>query len=414
MKQSQLFTKTKKDISSEITSINAQLLTRAGFIDQLTAGVYTMLPLGLRVLQKVEHIIREEMNAIGGQEILMPTLQPKELWEQTDRWDHIDILFKLTGSGDKEYTLGSTHEEVVTPLLQKFLFSYKDFPTYTYQIQTKFRDEARAKSGLLRGREFRMKDLYSFHTDQADLDTYYVRVTAAYHTIYKRCGLGDKTIKTYASGGAFSKYSHEFQTLSDVGEDHIYVCHPCNVAINKEIIEDLKQTCPECGNTDLEEKQAIEVGNIFKLGTKFTDAFGLTYANKEGKEETALMGCYGIGPSRVIGTIVEVHHDDNGIIWPAAVAPFQVHLISLCRDEDVPTADALYAHLTASAIEVLYDERQDISAGQKFADSDLIGIPIRIVISKRTLEQHTVEIKKRTEEETHIISIDDILTHLGA
>lgn len=413
MRQSQLFTKTKKQVSSDITSINAQLLLRAGFVDQLTQGVYTMLPLGLRVLQKVEHIIREEMNTIGGQEILMPTLQPRELWDTTGRWDAIDVLFKLTGSGDKEYTLGSTHEEVVTPLLQKFLLSYKDFPQYTYQIQTKFRDEARAKSGLLRGREFRMKDLYSFHTSQEDLDAYYDQVTAAYHTIYRRCGLGESTVVTYASGGAFSKYSHEFQTISDVGEDTIYLCESCRVAINQEIIEDLQHTCPECSNASLTEKHAIEVGNIFKLGTKFTDAFSLRYADEQGEEQTAIMGCYGIGPSRVIGTIVEMHHDEHGIIWPKEVAPYQVHLVSLCRDKDTKKADEVYNELVHAGIEVLYDDREDVRPGQKFADSDLIGIPVRIVISQKTIEQQTVEVKYRYKPEAEIISRKALLDVLA-
>ena len=409
MRQSQLFTKTRKQVSADITSVNAQLLLRGGFIDQLTQGVYTMLPLGFRVLQKVEQIIREEMNNVGGQEILMPTLQPKELWKTTGRWDTIDVLFRLTGSGDKEYTLGSTHEEVITPLMQKYLLSYKDFPRYVYQIQTKFRDEARAKSGLLRGREFRMKDLYSFHTSQEDLDAYYEKMIQAYHTVYTRCGLGERTIVTYASGGAFSKYSHEFQTLSEVGEDLIYMCPSCNVAINQEILEDLNSTCPKCGNKSLEQQKAIEVGNIFKLGTKFTVPFGLTYADEEGKEQTALMGCYGIGPSRVIGTIVEIHHDDTGIIWPEEVAPYHIHLVSLCRDKDIATAETLYKELTHAGFEVLYDDRVDVRAGQKFADSDLIGIPTRIVLSEKTLAQDAVEIKKRNQSEATLIQREALL-----
>ncbi|MBP9760807.1 MAG: prolyl-tRNA synthetase [Candidatus Magasanikbacteria bacterium] len=403
MKQSQLFTKTQKQVSTDITSVNAQLLLRGGFIDQVTAGVYTMLPLGLLVLQRIEKIIREEMNAVGGQEISMPALVPKELWETTGRWNAIDVLFKLTGSGEKEYALGATHEEVVTPLVQKYVFSYKDLPQAVYQIQTKFRDEPRAKSGLLRGKEFRMKDLYSFHTSQEDLDAYYEKVTTAYHNVYRRCGIGESTVLTYASGGAFSKYSHEFQTISSVGEDLIFFCAACTIAINKEIIDDLAHTCPQCGNTSLEEKQAIEVGNIFKLGVRFSQSFQFSYLDEAGIAQHPIMGCYGIGPSRVMGTIVEMHHDEQGIIWPKEIAPYDIHLVSLCREpEDKQKADAVYEQLRASGMSVLYDDRDDVRPGEKFADSDLIGIPTRYVVSKKTIENNHIEcVDRKTKEVTY-------------
>lgn len=403
MKQSHLFTKTQKQLSTDITSVNAQLLLRGGFIDQVTAGVYTMLPLGLLVLQRIEKIIREEMNAVGGQEISMPALLPKELWETTGRWSAIDVLFKLTGSGEKEYALGATHEEVVTPLVQKYVFSYKDLPQAVYQIQTKFRDEPRAKSGLLRGKEFRMKDLYSFHTSQEDLDAYYEKVTTAYHNVYRRCGIGESTVLTYASGGAFSKYSHEFQTISPVGEDLIFFCAGCAIAINKEIIEDLAHTCPQCGNTTLEEKQAIEVGNIFKLGVRFTEAFQFSYLDEAGEAQHPIMGCYGIGPSRVMGTIVEMHHDEQGILWPKEIAPYDIHLVSLCREpEDKQKADAVYEQLRASGMSVLYDDRDEVRPGEKFADSDLIGIPTRYIVSKKTIENNQIEcVDRKTKEVTY-------------
>jgi prolyl-tRNA synthetase len=414
MRQSQLLSKTLKDISKDEVSLNAQLLLRAGFVDKLMAGVFSYLPLGLRVLTKIENIIREEMNLIGAQEILMPALHPRENWDITERWDVVDVLFKLKGAGEKDLALGATHEEIVTPLVQKFVFSYKDLPQAVYQIQTKFRNEPRAKSGLLRGREFRMKDLYSFHTSQEELDDYYKKVTEAYHKIYKRLGIGERTFLTYASGGAFSKYSHEFQTVTEAGEDLIYFCNECNVAINKEILEDLENKCPECGKNSLEEKKAIEVGNIFKLGTRFSDSFQFEVTTKEGNSQKIIMGCYGIGPSRIMGTLAEIHNDEKGIIWPKSVAPYQVHLISLCRtDEHKVEVENIYSQLIEKGIEVLFDDREGVTAGAKFADSDLMGIPQRVVVSPRTLENSSVEVKNRNEAESKIIPLDELFTVLS-
>lgn len=410
MRQTQLFTKTAKDVSKEEVSANAQLLLRAGFVDRLFAGVYTFLPLGLRTLAKIENIIREEMNRVGGQEILLPALHPKENWETTGRWNEVDVLFKLMGSGDKEYALGATHEEIVTPTVQKFVNSYKDLPRAVYQIQTKFRNEARAKSGILRGREFRMKDLYSFHANQADLDTYYDRMIEAYFRVYERCGLRAKTYLTYASGGAFSKYSHEYQTVTDAGEDLIYICDKCEVAVNKEILADLKNACPQCQNAELREAKAIEVGNIFKLGTRFSEPFGFNFVDENNQAQPVIMGCYGIGPSRVMGTIVELLHDDKGILWPAEVAPFKFHLVSLATDADtVGKANEVYESLVNAGHEVLYDDRADVRAGEKFADSDLLGLPWRLVISTKSLAAGGVEIKNRTTGNTHIIALTDLI-----
>jgi prolyl-tRNA synthetase len=407
MRQSQLFTKTVKELPKDETSYNAQALIRAGFIDKVAAGIYSYLPLGKRVLDKICLVIREEINAVGGQEILMTSLIPKENMEASGRWEVFDVLFRLNGTDEKEYALGATHEEIVSPLAKKFILSYKDLPFGVYQIQTKFRNEKRAKAGLLRGREFLMKDLYSFHVDQADLDVYYEKVTEAYKKIYHRLGLGDITYVTYAAGGTFSKYSHEFQTLAEAGEDLIYVCEKCHIAINKEIIAE-QDTCPICGNKKLAEKKAIEVGNIFKLGTKFSSSFNISYKDSFGKENLAIMGCYGIGPSRVMGTIVETYHDAKGIIWPENIAPFKIHLLSLNENE---AAARIYEDLIKAGFEVLYDDRE-ASAGEKFADADLIGCPYRVVVSKKTLADDSVEVKRRREDKGVLVNIKKLETVL--
>ena len=318
-------TKTRKVISQQEASINAQLLERAGYISKLMAGVYTYLPLGLRVLTKIEHHVRTAMNGLGAQEILMPTLQPREPWDTTGRWETVDVLYKLKAH-DRDLCLGPTHEEIVTPLIGSYITSYRDLPREVYQIQTKFRNEARPKSGLLRGREFRMKDLYSFHATEADLDAYYDKVIQAYIQLFKVCGLGERTYLTYASGGIFCKYSHEFQTITPYGEDTIFICKACNIAINQEIIEELK-VCPECKTGSLEEQKAIEVANIFKLMYRFSHPFSVTYNDAEDVKRDIPMGCYGLGTSRLMGAIVEVLHDEKGIIWPAAVAPAMMFIL---------------------------------------------------------------------------------------
>lgn len=394
MYQSSLISKTRKQISQTEESLNAQILIKAGFIDQIMAGVYAYLPLGYRVIQNIEKIVREELAAISAQEILLPALQPKSFWEKTGRWDSLDVLYRFTSYyTNTELALGSTHEEIITPLAQDLIQSYQDLPLAAYQIQTKFRDEKRAKSGLLRGREFIMKDLYSFHSNSEDLDRYYDGVIQAYTNMYKRLGLGEKTLKTYASGGSFSKYSHEFQTLSDIGEDTIFVCKTCNIAINQEIINE-QNTCPECDNKDLIEKKAIEVGNIFKLQTKYSDAFGLEFTDDKGQNQSVIMGCYGIGISRLMGTIVEIFAENNSkMLWPAEISPFDIHLIMLNTDSDEVKnkAEELYQQYQKNGKSVLFDNR-DERPGIKFADADLIGIPQRIIISKKSLEQNGVEI----------------------
>ncbi len=560
MRQSQLFYKTYKEKPKDEESKNAELLIRAGFIDKVMAGVYNYLPLGYRVLKKIEDIIREEMDKLGAQEILMPVLHPKENWEATGRWEIMSVLFKIKGANNREYALGPTHEEIVTPLAKKFVFSYKDLPVALYQIQTKFRNEPRSKSGLLRGREFSMKDLYSFHTTSADLDNYYQQVQQAYQRIIQRLGLEKLTLEVYASGGDFSKYSLEYQTVCDSGEDLIFIVDSQHKAFNREIAparapqfdnssepvatleevkgegiigveelakflnipvekttktilfenekaeviaaavrgdydvneiklaevagcKQLKLASPEtvkrvtgaeigyagilnlppevkvfmddslqgrvnfeCGanrtnyhtinvnfGRDLPEpdkfydiklakpgdyypetnekyvvKKAIEIGNIFKLKTKFTDAFNFSYKDENGKLKPVLMGCYGFGPSRVMGTLVEVFHDEHGIIWPESVAPFKYHLINLSKNEQVKQqADKVYQALINSGEEVLYDDRLEVSAGEKLAEADLIGIPYRLVISDKTGGK--LELKKRNQSSVKLIELGELL-----
>jgi prolyl-tRNA synthetase len=411
MLYSKLFGKTSKNSPSEEESINAQYLIRGGFINKQMAGVYNYLPLGLRVLNKIQNIIREEITAMGANEILMPTLTQEESYQTTGR-DNMDILFKTEGPSGAKYLLNPTHEEVVTPLVQKYVFSYQDLPLGVFQIQNKFRNEPRAKSGILRGREFNMKDLYSFHTDEESLNDYYEKVKQVYAKIYRRLGLGDLTVLTYASGGVFSRYSHEFQTLCAVGEDTVYLCEKCQIGVNKEIVSE-QNSCPECGNVDLVEKKGIEVGNIFKLMARFSSAFGFRYLDNQGKEQNVQMGCYGIGPSRVLGTLVEVFHDDKGIIWPENVAPFRYHLLALGKEEETfEAAQNLYQELSDKGVEVLFDDRRNVSAGEKFADADLIGLPLRLVISKKTLSNNSVEIKRRKEENSNLVALSDLLAEI--
>lgn len=412
MKYSDLLIKTRKDSAKDADSVNADLLTRASYIDQVMAGVYTYLPLGLIVMKKIENIIRDEMNKAGGNELIMPALQPAENWKKTGRWETEDNLFRFTSYYSKtELALGPTHEEIIMPLMAKYISSYRDLPKYVYQIQDKFRDEKRAKSGILRGREFMMKDLYSFHADVKDLDAYYEKMKDSYANIYNRCGIGDKTYLTFASGGSFSKFSHEFQTETKSGEDTIYLCEKCKVAINKEVI-DIQKVCPDCGSNKLKEIKAVEVGNIFKNMTKYTEPFDVKYTAEDGKENLVVTGCYGIGLGRLMGTIVEVSHDENGIIWPKSVAPYQVILVSLGDDKVQKEAEKLYKEMTAHNIEVLWDDR-DESAGAKLADADLLGIPLRVVVSKKTLGADSVELKLRAENKSELVKIDKLNAYIA-
>ncbi len=417
MRYSQLFGKTSKNAPHDADSVNARLLVQGGFVDQLMAGVYTMLPLGLRVLDKITAIIREEMDAIGGQELLMPALQPKEPWEKTGRWTDpgTEVMFQFEGRGGKQIGLGWTHEEIVTPLAGQFIRSYKDLPLAVYQIQSKFRNEPRAKSGVLRGREFLMKDLYSFHRTAEDLEAFYRKAQEAYVRVFERCGLD--AIMTEASGGAFSKISHEYQVLTESGEDIVLYCVSCRFAQNREITE-MKSgdACPKCGEGKIAEGKAIEVGNIFRLHTRFTDAFNVQFTDEDGARKPVLMGCYGIGPTRVLGTIVEVHNDAKGIVWPRAVAPFDVHVVSLGgKDPKTVTAaaEALVKDIEGCGLDVLWDDR-DAGPGEKFADADLIGIPLRLIISEKSLAKDAVEWKERGSEKADLIPQKELVEAVRA
>lgn len=408
MKQSSLFTKTRKEAPKDEVARNAELLIRAGFIHKEMAGVYAFLPLGLRVMKKIEEIIRKEMNALGGQEVSLTALQDKKLWEMTGRWDNavVDNWFKTKLKNDTEVGLAYTHEEPLTNILSEYTKSFRDLPVSVYQFQTKFRNEARAKSGILRGREFLMKDLYSFSRNEKEHAEYYKKAEQAYMNIYNEVGLGKNTYMTFASGGSFAKFSHEFQTVTEAGEDTIYVDEKKKISINKEVLND--EVLKELGvkKSDLVEKKAIEVGNIFSLGTRFSDVLGLTYLNEKGEKKPVVMGSYGIGLGRLMGTVAEVLSDGNGLVWPASIAPFDVHLISIEDKEGKikKEADNFYAELIKKNIEVLYDDR-DIRPGEKFADSDLIGIPIRVVISEKTMEENVVEIKDRKSGEVQKVSM---------
>lgn len=414
MRQSKLFTKTRKEAPADETSKNAELLIRAGFVHKEMAGVYDYLPLGLRVMNKISNIVRDEMNRIGGVEIKMTVLQDRELWEKSGRWDDevLDVWFKTDLKSGGEVGLGTTHEEAFTAMLKNHINSYKDLPIYPYQIQAKFRNELRAKSGIMRGREFLMKDMYSFSKNLEEHNEFYEKTKKAYKNIYDRVGLGHLTYLTFASGGSFSKYSHEFQTVTSVGEDVIYLDEEKGLAVNKEVLND--EVLGELGldRAKLVEHKAVEVGNIFTLGTRFSEPLELNFTDDAGKPNQVFMGSYGIGIGRIMGTVVEVLSDDKGIIWPKEIAPFAVHLIAAGNDENVlSTGEEIYTNLTNAGIEVLFDDRET-SAGEKFNDSDLIGIPLRVVVGKRSLEAGEVEIKERRDEKTKMVKIESIVEEI--
>jgi prolyl-tRNA synthetase len=415
MKQSELFTKTRREAPKDEVSKNAQLLIRAGYIQKQMAGVYAYLPLGLRVFNNIVSVIRDEMNKIGGQEITMTALQDPAPWKVSGRWNDevVDIWFKTELKNGGEIGLANTHEEPLTALMTEYISSYKDLPAYVYQFQTKFRNETRAKSGIMRTREFVMKDLYSFSKDEAEFKKFYEQCADAYMRIFKRVGIGSKTYRTFASGGSFSKFSDEFQTVCDTGEDIIYIHEGKNIAVNEEVYTD--EVLAELGITksELKQEKAIEVGNIFPLGTKYSEPLNLTYKNEEGKDLPVYMGSYGIGPGRLMGTIVELLADAKGIVWPDEVAPFRVHLVELGGDnEDVRREAAeLYRELMQAGIEVLWDDR-DARAGEKFADSDLLGLPLRIVVSEKTLAAGKFECIERATGKIQHRSISELIGHL--
>ena len=406
MRYSKLFGKTTRDFPKDEVSTNAKLLLKAGFIDKLMAGSFTLLPLGFRVVENIKQIVREEIDFTGANELLMPLLHPKEIWNETGRWDSArDIMYQLE-KDDKEFGLSFTHEEIVMDLIRKRAQSFKDFPIKVYHFSTKFRYEARPKSGILRGREFLMKDLYSAHTTFEDMDKYYWEVVDAYLRIFKRIGLKVKVVE--ASGGVFTKaHSHEFQVLSEVGEDTIYYCDACDFAQNDEVAK-VKEgdTCPKCKKGEVKTSKSIEVGNIFPLGTMYSEKMGFYFTDSDGSKKPVVLASYGIGPTRVLGTLVEIYSDEKGIVWPESVAPYKVHLVSI---QENAKADRIYERLISEDIEVLYDDRE-VGAGEKLNDADLIGIPVRLVVSAKTGDK--IEWKLRKETGTELLDAEEVVKRL--
>ena len=411
MRRSELFTKTTKTVPADETSRNAKLLIQAGFVHKEMAGVYAYLPLGLRVLEKIKQIVREEMNGIGGQELLMTNLQPRSVWETTGRWNDslVDIWFKTELKNGDQIGLAWSHEEPIMHMLSDYVHSYKDLPVAVYQFQTKLRNELRAKSGIMRGREFLMKDMYSVHATKEDLEQFYGQVIAAYQRIYDRLGIGDQTYVTFAAGGAFTRFSHEFQTICPAGEDWLYLDRERNIAVNEEVL-DTAITELNLNRDNLEKVRSAEVGNIFNFGIDKAEQMGVNFTDKDNTQKPFYYGSYGIGITRVMGVIAELFSDERGLIWPANIAPYQVYLVNIGEGEDVQTmARKIYNELLARGVEVLWDDR-DVRPGEKFADCDLMGIPVRVVVSDKTIAAGGVEYKKRANSEVNIISQTELLS----
>ena len=414
MRYSNIFTKTKKDAPADEPSKNAQLLIRAGYVYKVMAGVYAYTPFGLRVLENIKRIVRDEMNSVGGQELIMTNLQSKDTWDKTTRWDDevVDVWFKTSLKDGTELGLAWSHEEAIMEMMQSYISSYKDLPVSVYQFQTKLRNELRAKSGIMRGREFVMKDMYSLHRTEEDLNSYYSQVTEAYNRIFNLLGIGDDTYVTFASGGAFTKFSHEFQTVCDAGEDVLYIHKEKNIGVNEEVLDD---AVSELGisKDDLEKVKSAEVGNIFNFGTEKSEQMGINFTDQDGSLKPFYLASYGIGITRVMGVIVEKFSDDRGLIWPDNIAPYRVYITCIGSDEAVVKAtEDLYSELTSIGVEVLYDDRE-ARPGEKFADADLIGIPHRIVISPKTLEQDKVEYKSRTGSDNELITVEELKNKLN-
>lgn len=414
MRLTKLFTKTNKTMPADEVARNAQLLIRAGYIYKEMAGVYAYLPLGLRVLEKIKAIVREEMNSVNGQELIMTALQSKELWQSTDRWDDekVDIWFKSKLKNDTEVGLGWSHEEPITQMMKGFISSYRDLPVNVYQFQTKLRNELRVKSGILRGREFLMKDMYSYARTAEELQKIYNDITKAYLRVFERVGLGDSTFFTFASGGDFTQFSHEFQTLSEAGEDTIYLHRAKKIAINEEVMNDEVLAQLELKRDELEQVKSAEVGNIFNFGTVKSEQLGLYFKDNNGEDKLVYLGSYGIGITRLMGVIVEKFSDDKGLVWPEDIAPAKVYIVSIGGEEAVKKADALYDELMAKDIEVIYDDR-DERPGTKFADAELIGIPYRVTVSDRLVNEDKYEFTVRKTGETNILTHEQLLAKLS-
>jgi prolyl-tRNA synthetase len=413
MRISQNFTRTLKDAPADEVARNAQLLIRAGFVYKVMAGVYAYTPLGLKVVENIKQIVREEMNAIGGQELIMTNLQPKEVWEATTRWgdDVVDIWFKTKLQDGTDLGLAWSHEEPIMEMMRSYVKSYKDLPAKVYQFQTKLRNELRAKSGIMRGREFVMKDMYSLHSTAEDLDAFYNATIEAYKRCYDRFGIGEDTYVTFASGGAFTKFSHEFQTICDAGEDVIYLHRGKNIAVNEEVLE---EAVKELGvsRDELEPVKTAEVGNIFNFGTEKAEQMNVMFTDKDGAQKPVYLGSYGIGITRVMGVIVEKFADDKGIVWPEAIAPAKVYLVQIGGDESRAKADELYETLSARGVEVIYDDR-DERPGAKFADAELMGIPYRVTVSDRLLAEDTYEFTPRVSGQSEVLTLEELLAKMS-
>lgn len=412
MRVSQLFTKTLKNAPADEVAKNAQLLIRAGFVYKEMAGVYAYLPLGKKVLENIIQVIREEMNEVGGNEISLTALQNSEVWKTSGRWDDkvMDVWFKTKLANGSELGLAPTHEEPLTKLMKNYIHSYKDLPVYPYQFQIKFRNELRSKSGLMRGREFWMKDLYSFSRTQEEHEEFYEKISKAYDRVFDRLGLGDVTFKTFASGGSFAKFSHEFQTISEVGEDIIYLDRAKGIAINEEVYTD--EVLAELGvnKEELEEVKAVEVGNIFTLGTRFSEPIDLKFTDENGESKPVLMGSYGIGPSRLMGLIAEHFADEKGLVWPVNIAPYKVYLVSI--GDVAEQASLLYEKFQAAGVTVLFDDRNE-RPGAKFADAELIGLPYRVTISERLLQEEKLEFSRRNGGDIELLTLDELLAKIA-
>ena len=414
MKQSQLFTKTRKEPPSDEVSKNAQLLIQAGYIHKEMAGVYAFLPLGLKVIENIKQIVREEMNAIDSQELIMTNLQNSDIWKTTDRWsdENVDVWFKTALQDETELGLAWSHEEPILEMMQNHIDSYKDLPSSVYQFQTKLRNELRAKSGIMRGREFVMKDMYSLHSNEEDMDQYYDQAIEAYKNVYDRLGIGDETFMTFAGGGAFTKFSHEFQTICEAGEDTLYINKDKSVAVNEEVLDEAAEEI-DVDKDDLSPVTSAEVGNIFKFGTEKSEKMKIHFTDENDEKKPIYLASYGIGVTRVMGVIAEKLSDENGLVWPKNISPYDVHLVSLAHEtEDVERVDSIYKKLKEQNIEVLYDDRKDAHAGEKFADSDLIGIPTRIILSSSNLEEDKAEIVDRKTGETTYVELSELSSSL--
>jgi prolyl-tRNA synthetase len=412
MRVSKLFTKTLRDAPAGEVAKNAQLLIRAGYVYKEMAGAYAYLPLGIRVIEKIKQIVREEMDAVDSNELIMTSLQRKEIWEKTSRWDDeaVDVWFKTKLQDETELGLAWSHEEPIVEMMKQYISSYKDLPVSLYQFQTKMRNELRAKSGIMRGREFVMKDMYSFHASAEDLQAYYDRTIEAYKRVYDRLGIGDDTYVTFASGGAFTKFSHEFQTICDAGEDVIYLHREKNIAVNEEVIDDAVK---ELGINaeEFEKVKTAEMGNIFNFGTQKTDEMGLYYTDSEGKKQSLYIGSYGIGITRAMGVIAEKFSDDKGLIWPENIAPYKVYLVSI-GEKGTVAANELYDELRSRGVEVLFDDR-DARPGDKFADAELLGIPHRVTVSNRLIESGSFEHVNRGSGEMKTLTKDELFATIG-